>query len=68
MNILQLRNLRRYYGLSQKALGERLNCSESWVKRAETGRRRVSAAELERIALALGVPPELLGEDDRVDA
>lgn len=42
--------------LSQEGLAERLGCSQQWVSRRITGAIPVDAAELEKIATALGVP------------
>jgi DNA-binding XRE family transcriptional regulator len=55
----RLRLLRRAAGLTGKQLGARVGMSQSRVSEVETGRRPPSAAEVERLADALGASAEL---------
>ena len=40
-----IRQIREKAGLTQRALGERLNLPQSWVYKSETGIRRMDVAE-----------------------
>lgn len=51
----QLRDARRRAGLTQEELAKRLNKSQSWVTKMETGDRRVDIAQLVFICRALGL-------------
>jgi transcriptional regulator with XRE-family HTH domain len=61
----RLREFRIRAGLSQAALGARLDRSASAIDRYEMGQRRISIADLHRLAGILGVPLERFFEDRR---
>ncbi len=63
----RLRALRNQAGLSQAALGARIGRSASAIDRYEMGQRRISLADLVRLAKILEVAPETLlqGPPDR---
>lgn len=46
---------RKFAGISQVELAERLGCHQSMIARIETGSRRIDAVELIAIARALNV-------------
>ncbi|GGJ94538.1 hypothetical protein GCM10010123_25490 [Pilimelia anulata] len=52
----QVRRLRRTAGLSQEALGERVDLDRTMIAKIERGSRRIDALELTKFARALGVP------------
>jgi len=56
----RIRSLRIRAGLSQAALGARLHRSASAIDRYEMGQRRISLADLIRLAGVLGVPYDTL--------
>ena len=53
----QLREMRLRAGLTQTALGERLNHTQQWVYKYEAGERRLDVIEFIHIARALGFDP-----------
>ena len=53
----RLVDLRKSFGLSQRALAERLDVPRSFVSRIELGERRIDLVELYWICQALGVDP-----------
>ncbi len=59
----RLRVLRTRAGLSQAALGAKLDRSASAIDRYEMGQRRLSLADLLRLSDILGVPLEALAQD-----
>ena len=52
-----LREMRLRAGLTQTALGERLNHTQQWVYKYETGERRLDVIEFIQIARAIGFDP-----------
>lgn len=52
-----LRGLREDAGLTQRALGERLQKPQSWVFNCETGNRRVDVTEFAAWVAACGIDP-----------
>ena len=52
-----LREMRLQAGLTQAALGERLNRTQQWVYKYETGERRLDVIEFIQIARAIGFDP-----------
>ncbi len=62
-----MKRLRDIHGLSQMALAERVGCSTTLIGNIETFKRFPSAENIDRIALALGVPiAELFKGDSAV--
>jgi len=57
-----LRGLRKLAGLTGERLGARCAMSQSKISKIETGKVIPSVVDVERILLALSVPPEVLGE------
>ena len=60
-------------GLTQTALGERLNHTQQWVYKYETGERRLDVIEFIQIARAIGFNPgefinTFMNETDDLDA
>jgi len=53
----QLREMRLRAGLTQTALGKRLNHTQQWVYKYETGERRLDVIEFIQIARAIGFDP-----------
>ncbi|GEM_PF-974266 len=64
----RLRAYRLRAGLSQAALGARLGRSASAIDRYEMGQRRISIADLHRLARVLDVPPTSFFESPAVRA
>lgn len=58
VNPVALKTLRRMSGLSQVALAEKANVSESLVALIETGRRQPSEENAKALATAMDVPVE----------
>ena len=54
---------RQSRGLSQRWLATKLNQGRSTVAQCETGRRRISLEDLERVSAVLGVPMSLFFGD-----
>jgi transcriptional regulator with XRE-family HTH domain len=52
-----LREMRRRAGLTQAALGERLQHTQQWVYKYEAGERRLDVIEFIEIARAIGFDP-----------
>ena len=52
-----LREMRLQAGLTQAALGERLNHTQQWVYKYEAGERRLDVIEFIQIARAIGFDP-----------
>ena len=52
-----LREMRLRAGLTQTALGERLNHTQQWVYKYEAGERRLDVIEFIQIARAIGFDP-----------
>ncbi len=52
-----LREMRLRAGLTQTALGERLNHTQQWVFKYEAGERRLDVIEFIQIAHAIGFDP-----------
>ena len=52
-----LREMRLQAGLTQTALGERLNHTQQWVYKYEAGERRLDVIEFIQIARAIGFDP-----------
>ena len=52
-----LREMRLRAGLTQAALGRRMNHTQQWVYKYETGERRLDVVEFIRIARAIGFDP-----------
>ena len=59
----RIRALRRELGMSQMALGGRLDITFQQVQKYETGSNRVGAGRLQAIAEILGVPVSAFYED-----
>lgn len=53
---VKLRELRETLGLSQGEVAEKLNKTQSYVSRCETGNRRLDIFELEAFAKLYGKP------------
>ena len=53
----RLREMRLQAGLTQTALGERLNQTQQWVFKYEAGERRLDVIEFIAIARAIGFDP-----------
>jgi transcriptional regulator with XRE-family HTH domain len=47
---VKLRNLRESLGMSQEQVAEKLNKTQSYISRCETGQRRLDIFELEAFA------------------
>jgi transcriptional regulator with XRE-family HTH domain len=54
-----LRQLREEAGLTQRALGERLQKPQSWIYNCETANRRVDVTEFVAWARACGIDPQV---------
>ncbi len=52
-----LREMRLRAGLTQTALGRRLNHTQQWVYKVETGERRLDVIEFIEVARAIGFDP-----------
>lgn len=52
-----VREMREAAGLTQRALGKRLNLPQSWVYKCESGIRRMDIAEFCDWCVACGVEP-----------
>ncbi len=64
--LVELRGARERAGLTQAELAQRLNRSQSFITKAETGDRRLDIAQLVFICRALGISlPDFI---DRYDA
>ncbi|OFE18354.1 hypothetical protein BA895_12000 [Humibacillus sp. DSM 29435] len=65
---LRLREERDYLGMSQDQVAAALDLPRAAVSAFETGRRKVSSAELAKLARLYGTTPDrLLGADPAVD-
>jgi transcriptional regulator with XRE-family HTH domain len=53
----QLREAREYLGISQQFVADETGISRAAISAIETGRRRVAATELERLASVYKLPP-----------
>jgi transcriptional regulator with XRE-family HTH domain len=58
--IQNLKNYRKYKGISQAALAERCNTSTSYIGQIEIGNRFPSLEMIEKIAEGLGIKAHLL--------
>lgn len=63
-----IRKYRKSAGLTQKELGEACEMSEPAIRNYELGNRMPSAAQIERIAKALGIAPQALLPHEMKDA
>jgi transcriptional regulator with XRE-family HTH domain len=54
------RMLRRWKGLSQRALGERMGCNRSYIAKIESQLILPSLGRIQRLIKALDTPPETL--------
>lgn len=64
----RLREAREYLGLSQEAVAQRLGIPRASVSAFESGRRRVTSIELQRLARLYRTPvSRLLDEDESAD-
>ena len=58
-----LRMLRERAGLTQRALGQKIRKTQSWVQKSEIGSRRVDVAEFALFCRGCGIDPrEAIGE------
>lgn len=60
---LNLRKKREQLGISQEALADRANLHRTYVGSVERGERNISIDNIERLAIALGVPAASLLEE-----
>ena len=64
----RLREAREYLGISQEAVSRQLDIPRASVSALESGKRRVSSIELQRLAALYKTPVNvLLGESDESD-
>jgi len=54
--LLLLRQTREDAGLTQKDLADRINRSQSFISKCETGELRLDLLELRQICAAIGIP------------
>lgn len=62
---LNLRTVREGLGLSQEALADFAGLHRTYIGSVERGERNISIDNIERLALALGVPPSSLLEKSK---
>jgi transcriptional regulator with XRE-family HTH domain len=64
----RIRELRERKGWSQARLGESINMGDTVISRIESGKKQVRAAEVQKIADAMGYPVSLFFDADAQEA